>query len=136
MDEGVNEDSSSFESVKELFYSCLPYYLSIGMSAKEFWEEDPELAVAYRKADELKRENMNLSAWLNGLYTYRALLCASPVFHDFAKGDVKPLPYEEPIPITKTAQERKEEQERKKAYDEMRAYIEGFMSKQSEQMEG
>lgn len=130
MDEGVNEDSSSFQSVKELFYSCLPFYLSIGMSAYEFWEGDPELAVAYRKADELKRENTNLTAWLNGMYVYKALLCASPMFHDFVKEGVKPIPYEDPVPITKQAQERKEEQEKKKAYDEMRAYIEGFMSKQ------
>lgn len=137
MGEGVSEEDSSlsFQSVKELFYSCLPYYLSIGMSAAEFWDEEPELAVAYREADELKRENMNLSAWLNGLYTYRALLSASPVFHDFIKGKVEPLPYDEPIPITERMREKKEQDEIKKAQDELKAYVEGFASKFNAKME-
>ena len=134
MDEGVNDDSSSFHSVKEVFENCLPYFLSIGMSAREFWEDDPTLAKAYRKADELRKENMNFEAWLTGLYTYKALIYASPLFHDFAKGNVKPIEYDEPIPITDRAIKAKEERDKQKeieqAQAEMRAYIESFMTKQ------
>lgn len=134
MDEGVSEESSSFHSVKEIFEECLPYFLSIGMPAVEFWEGDPELARAYRKADELRRENMNFEAWLTGLYTYKALIYASPLFHDFVKGNVQPMDYEEPVPITQRAIREKEKRDEKKAIEkaqaEMKAYIESFMTKQ------
>ena len=139
MDEGVIDDSSSFRSVKEVFESCLPFYLSIGMSAVEFWEGEPSLAVAYRKADEIKRENMNFAAWLSGVYVYRALLCASPVFHDFIKGDVEPIPYGEPIALTEDAKQTKEEKakelEEKKAQDDIRAFLEGLIQKQKQREE-
>lgn len=134
MDEGVSEESSSFHSVQEIFNECLPYFLSIGMPAVEFWEGDPSLAVAYRKADELKKERMNFEAWLTGLYTYKALIYASPLFHDFVKGNVQPMEYEEPIPITQRAIKEKEERDKRseieKAQAEMKAYIESFMKKQ------
>ncbi len=46
------------------------------MSAKEFWEDDPELLWAYRKSyiDKVKiqKETDNFNAWLNGLYVYFA----------------------------------------------------------------
>jgi hypothetical protein len=139
VDEGVTDDSSSFRSVKEVFESCLPFYLSIGMSAVEFWEGEPSLAVAYRKADEIKRENMNFAAWLSGVYVYRALLCASPLFHDFIKGDVKPIPYDEPIALTEATKQRKEEKakelEEKKAQDDIRTFLEGLIQKQKQREE-
>lgn len=47
------------------------------MTAKEFWEGDCCLAVAYRKADEIRRkderENKNFNAWLSGMYVSAAI---------------------------------------------------------------
>ena len=47
------------------------------MSAKEFWEDDPELLWAYRKSYidkvKLQQENDNFNAWLSGLYVYVAI---------------------------------------------------------------
>ena len=47
------------------------------MTAKEFWEGDCCLTVAFRKADEMtqkaKREKDKFNAWLTGLYVQEAI---------------------------------------------------------------
>ena len=95
----------------EVFREYLPFYLSIGMPMGEYWNGDSTLTRVYLKAYEIKKESDNQKMWLQGLYIYEALLCASPVFHDFVKKP-KPLPYPEaPYPLSQKA---KEEQEKSK----------------------
>ena len=48
----------------------------MGMTAHEYWEEDCSLVVGYRKAYQIKNDEVNATAWLNGLYTYIALSTA------------------------------------------------------------
>lgn len=55
--------------VDEMF----PQYLAIGMPSEEFWNGSSDLAVAYRKAWNLKNEHENYLAWLNGRYVYEAI---------------------------------------------------------------
>ena len=43
------------------------------MSAEEFWEGDPRLVVAYRKAERVKRENRYVAEWRAGLYVGKAV---------------------------------------------------------------
>ena len=91
-----------------MFKAVFPYYLSIGMSYHEFWDEDSELVVAYREADERKLERANYEMWLQGLYVYQAIGAIAPVLGLNTK---KPEKYmEKPIPITKSAQEANEQQ--------------------------
>lgn len=91
-----------------MFKAVFPYYLSIGMSYHEFWDEDSELVVAYREADERKLERANYEMWLQGLYVYQAIGAIAPVLGLNPK---KPEKYmEKPIPITKSAQEANEQQ--------------------------
>ena len=44
------------------------------MSAKEFWEDDPQLFVSYRtffiNKQKRKNEELNYACWLQGLYIY------------------------------------------------------------------
>lgn len=42
------------------------------MSADEYWNQDPWLAKDYRDAWELKQQNENYLAWLQGLYNFKA----------------------------------------------------------------
>jgi len=87
----------------------LPFYISIGMTPAEFWYGDVELARAYRKAYEYKKEQWNTQAWLNGLYVYDALLRASPILRDFAKKGTKPMPYrDKPVEITTSKEQEKQ----------------------------
>lgn len=56
------------------------------MSSEEFWHGKPKLAVAYREAERIKRENRYFEEWRAGVYVYEALLTASPAFREVSKG--------------------------------------------------
>ena len=90
-----------------------PYYLSIGMTYELFWDGEPELAAAYRKADAMRRRRTNEELWLNGVYMSQALV--STVGNMFSKGNKHKYP-SEPLPITADdVQERKEREQMAKA---------------------
>ncbi len=67
----------------QVFEECFPFYLAIGMSYAEYWAGDPLLARAYRKAYKIKQEEINNTAWLQGLYIYDAV---STALHNALRG--------------------------------------------------
>ena len=67
----------------EIFEEAFPFYLAIGMSYAEYWEGDPSLARYYRKAYQIKQEEINNNAWLQGLYIYDAI---STALHNALRG--------------------------------------------------
>lgn len=67
----------------EIFNECFPFYLAIGMSSAEYWSGDPSLARYFRKAYEIKQEEINNNAWLQGLYIYDAV---SVALHNALRG--------------------------------------------------
>lgn len=73
----------------EIFEECFPFYLAIGMSYAEYWAGDPSLARAYRKAYKIKQEEINNTAWLQGLYIYDAV---STALHNALRGMGKNKP--------------------------------------------
>lgn len=79
-------------SYSDVFENHFPYYLAIGMTVDEYWNGDPSLCKAFRKADEIRRERMNYESWLQGAYVYEALCGASPLFNAMSKRG-KPFPY-------------------------------------------
>ena len=101
----------------EQFYEVFPYYLSIGMTYDQFWNDDCYLAKYYREAQKLREQRANVQAWLQGAYVYIALDRLKPIF-GLRGGRVEPY-LEEPLPLTlQEAEERqraKEEQNLKKA---------------------
>ena len=60
----------------EIFEDCFPFYLAIGMSFAEYWEGDPKLAQYYRKAYQIKQDEINYNSWLQGVYIYDAVSTA------------------------------------------------------------
>ena len=81
----------------EVFEESFPFYLAIGMSYAEYWEGDPELAQYYRRAYQIKQEEINNNAWLQGMYVYDAI---STALHNALRGknqktrDYAKQPYE------------------------------------------
>ena len=65
----------------EIFEECFPYYLTIGMTAEEYWCGDPSLTRGFRKAYEMKQKQMDEEAWLHGLYFYDALCSVMSCFN-------------------------------------------------------
>ncbi|RGC89214.1 hypothetical protein [Thomasclavelia ramosa] len=72
MDVDILEEPSS-KTFTETFYEVFPFYLSIGMTYEQFWENDPSLAKYYREADKLRNERKNTDAWIQGMYIYDAV---------------------------------------------------------------
>ena len=91
-DGGVNI-APNFPTYTAQFNKVFPYYLAIGMTYEQFWEQDCELVIYYRKAAEIKQSLQNQQAWLQGAYFYEAILDASPILHDYVKKGTKPIPY-------------------------------------------
>lgn len=94
--------------------------MSIGMTYKQFWEDDVTLPKVYLKAYEIKSERERKldewRMWKQGVYVYEALCDVSPILHAFSKKGTKPLPYPtKPYGIDgneeKTEEEKKQEEE-------------------------
>ena len=132
----LNSSAPSF-TYTEKFYELFPYYLSIGMTAEQYWEGDPTLARYYRKADEIRKERRNEELWLQGMYIYEALCDVSPVLHAFAKKGTKPQPYsEKPYAITKEQHERIEEEKERKIAEKGKKFMEALMASTNKRFEG
>ena len=113
----------------DAFEKLFPYYLSIGMTPEQYWDGDPTLARAYRRAQELKLEQRNEYAWLQGMYIYEALGAVSPIFRSFAKRGTKAMPYvEAPYPITKHEAEQDKTRQEKNVMEKGKAYFAAFMA--------
>ena len=111
----------------EIFEECFPFYLAIGMSYAEYWEGDSVLAQYYRKAYQIKQEEINNNAWLQGMYIYDAV---STALHNALRGfgknkapikDYAKQPYEMKNKVKTQAEKEKEvriEQEKAAAWME------------------
>lgn len=122
--------SAPLKSYSEQFHEQFPYYLAIGMTYELYWESDPRLVIAYRKADKLKRQRTNENQWWQGMYIYNALCCVAPVFRDFAKKGTKAHPYPDtPYPIDQKQRKKSEENKARKSAEDGKRYMEGFAAK-------
>lgn len=74
-----------------------PYFISIGMTYEQFWQEDVTMTKMYLKAYKVKLDRQiemdQWNIWKQGMYIYEALCDVSPVLHAFSKSGTKPLPY-------------------------------------------
>ena len=65
------------------------------MTYEQYWEQDSWLVKAYRKAQEIRRDEANFRAWLQGMYVYEAIADIAPILHAFAKKGTKARKYAE-----------------------------------------
>lgn len=122
---GGEDCSTPFKkSYRDVFNECFPFYLAIGMTPEQYWDGDPSLVRAYRKADEIRKNRMNEQMWLQGMYIYEALCDASPLYHDLAKRGTKARPYsDKPYCLTPEQKEKREENHEKEVYDKGKAHM-------------
>jgi len=113
----------------EVFNEVFPYYLTIGMTYDQFWNEDCALVRFYRKADELQRKRRNEELWLQGMYVYDALCCVAPILHAFAKSGTKPTAYpDRPYPITKAEVEAERERQEQLEVERLKAQFQSMVA--------
>ena len=97
------------------------------MTYTQFWDEDPELAVFYIKAHDLKRQERNQEMWMQGLYVYKAIECFVPVLVSSPRKGAKVERYlDHLIPING---EQADKQERNIRKEKAMAYMQDRMSK-------
>lgn len=89
---GGGDNIKAFASYRDMFEEYFADYLVMGMTYDEFYNGDPNLVRAYRKAYKTKLENRNVEMWLQGAYVYEAVSRITPLMHPFAKKP-KPVPY-------------------------------------------
>lgn len=125
---GTDKGSAPLSTYTEQFYNQFPYYLSIGMTAQQYWDDDPMLCKYYRKAEELRKERLNQQLWLQGLYVYSALCDVAPIFHAFAKKGTKAKPYvDAPFPLSAKAQKEEKEHKQRAVSSKGKSYMEAMM---------
>ena len=88
------------------------------MSYELFWEAEPQVAAAFRRADEIKRHRTNQELWLSGAYMREAL--ASTVGNMFSKGSKHEYP-SEPFAITVAEQEERQARIQKAKMEKIKA---------------
>ena len=115
------EDGSEPLTSSQIFHKVFPEYLAMGMTFEQFWQQDCSMVVAYRKAYRIRQEEINRTAWLNGLYMYKALTSAPQFVQGFIPKGTKIEPYPNK-PIDFTPVKPKTEQE--KLDDEVKAQSE------------
>ena len=97
----------------------------MGMTPEQYWDKDPYLAVAYRKAYRLKRKAENENAWLQGFYFCEAL--AVSLSNAFKKSGQKAQSYfDKPVdifPLTPAEKKQREQEEREKMQKAMEELI-------------
>ena len=135
---GDNNRSGTPITYTEYFEALCPIYIAYGMTYEQFWDGDPWMVRAYKKADEIKQERENQAAWLQGLYIYEAIADLSPILRAFSKAR-KPEPYpEEPYTlntsISKKRQAEKAEEERKKNDQMFIDYMNAWAKRVNENM--
>ena len=132
----LNGSSPSF-TYTDKFYELFPYYLAIGMTYDQYWNDDPTLVKYYRKADSMKQERLNEQLWLQGMYIYEALCDVSPILHAYAKKGTKPQPYsEKPYAITKEERKRAEEERERKIAEKGKRFMNAVMQSTNKRLEG
>ena len=115
---GDGEITSPRKLFSEFFEEVCPIYLAMGMTWSQFWLDEPELAIAYRKADAIKKRRKNEELWLEGMYMAEAL--SATVGNMFSKGQKHTYPAE-PFPITEDEQRERREREEKARMERMKA---------------
>lgn len=100
----------------QFFEDVFPYYLSIGMTYDQFWNQNCELVKAYRKAKKLQKDETNFLLWLRSRYEYETLIRVAPIY-----GGKQPQEFmQEPFPLTLKEAKESEARERKRRYEQSR----------------
>lgn len=83
------------------------------MTADEYWNGDPMLAIAYREAHELKIRARNQELWLQGLYNFNAFSTALSNLHFDSKPHKANKYLEKPIDLYGDLEREHKEEVRK-----------------------
>lgn len=94
--------------------------MSIGVSYNDFWNNDDfEICKYALQAEKISQRRRNSELWLSSVYMFRALIDASPAFHDFGDGGKHEIKFsiEKPFPLSEE-EVKKNEKQKEDAFSE------------------
>ena len=113
-------NSETYERVTytQVFEKAFPEYLAMGMTYELYWNQDASLVKAYRKAHEIRRDEQNFFAWLNGKYVYDAIGALAPILRtSLSKVPAKAEKYiDKPYPLSESAVQKQQEDRQKSKF--------------------
>ena len=120
MGSDVTLPSFTKKTFTEQFEYACPYYMAMGMTYDEFWNDKPIKAKFYREMEKVKQEKMNEQLWLQGVYMTKAIEATVGNMLRGKKGT--PIKYpNEPFPITAQESEKKREEQALREQQEISA---------------
>ena len=131
-DKGEDNTASPL-SYHEILDKLCPDYMAMGLTYEQYWDGDPDMIIAFRKAFRLRekqrRDQRNTEMWMQGMYFYEALIDVSPLFRDLLKNP-KAIPYlKEPYPLDKAEQEAREKRDTEKKDKETQAKFKAWVQR-------
>ena len=94
------------------------------MTEGQYWNGDPALVKAYRKAEEHRMQQKNTELWLQGMYVYEAIMDLSPILRSFVKNPKAEKYSSKPYPLTEKERRERAEQEEKAEAEALKAALE------------
>lgn len=91
-----------------------PYYMSIGMTYEQYWFGDPLMVRAFYKAEQIRQEQADYNAWLQGAYFKQAI--ESSIGNAFRPKGTSPIEY--PAKPWIVEQRQKLEEDRRKTAEQ------------------
>ena len=107
--------------------------MSLGMTYDEFWNQNVDMARAYRTADEMRRKRQNEAMWVQGLYIRDALVCTVGNMFSGKSGMKHEYP-KEPYAITEVEIREREEREARIAEERIKANFAAFAARMVKKM--
>ena len=127
----LSAEEAKSMTFSEIFEKQFPWYLSLGMSYDDFWNNgDPMLCKYYRQAEKYRRKRVDEEQWMMGRYIYESIGALSPILHVNLSGkEVHAEPYMN-MPILLKIEKEAEEKERKAKEEQKKqmAFMEMFAS--------
>lgn len=130
MDGSVTEkqEKKTYSKISDYFHEAFPMYLAIGMTYEQFWEQESWLVKSFRKANQIRLDEINYSAWLHGVYVLNALQTGIPVvLNGIAKERIQLPDFpNKPIDFTEKSKAEQEKKQMELQRAHMQAIAEQF----------
>lgn len=138
MDSGLTEEKPKAPAtLSTIFRNAFPQYLAIGMPAEDYWDGDPWLVKAYRKAYGIRIENevrmSDRASWRMGEYIRLALASMPVTVNGWAPKGAKLREYPEK-PMLDQYEEQKREEVQKEQEDNKQAMAQAMFHAFAEKM--
>lgn len=112
----------------KIYDELFPRYIFYGMTEEQYWDGDPCLVTAYRKAHDLRMQYDSRRMYFQNAYLYDTLMRVSPIF-GLSGGKIEEI-RNETIPFSNSEIEKyRRKEEEKKSRGKAFGFLKSWMDK-------